>query len=90
MDRVIGEAHEQAVSYGMQGTVCSCSFSVAKCCCFMFSLTVLLSHCLTEVEGTQTIYYFRPVLRLVSHIGVAIIWQRVQFGQLGSLLCDCL
>lgn len=34
MDRVTGKAEEQAVSYGMQGTVCSCSFSVAKCCCF--------------------------------------------------------
>lgn len=30
MDGVIGEAQEQAVSYGVQGAVCSCSFSVAK------------------------------------------------------------
>lgn len=32
----------------------------------MFSLTVLLSCCLTEVEGTQTTYYFKPVSGLVS------------------------
>lgn len=36
-DGVVGEAQEQAVSYGVQGAVCSYSFSVAKAAasCFL-------------------------------------------------------
>lgn len=30
MAEVVGEAQEQAVSYGVQGAVCSCPFSVAE------------------------------------------------------------
>lgn len=51
MDRVIGEAEEQAVSYAVQGTVCSCSFSVAKCCCFTPSFLLRQSFCHAVSEG---------------------------------------
>lgn len=74
MDRVIGEAEEQAVSYSMQEAVpVRFQWLNAAASCF---LTVLLPCCLAEVEGTQSIY-FRPILRLVSHIPAAIIWQRL-------------
>lgn len=65
MDGVVGDAQEQAVSCGVQGAVCSCSFSVAKAAVPCF-LTALLSCCLAEVEGTQTTCYFRPVPGPVS------------------------
>lgn len=36
MAGVVGEAREQAVSYGVQGAVCSYSFTVAKAAALCF------------------------------------------------------
>lgn len=52
---VHGQGHwrgaEQAVSYNMQGTVCSCSFSVAKCRCFPLSLFLQQPFCHAVLQG---------------------------------------
>lgn len=86
MDGVVGEAQEQAVSYRVQGAVCSYSFSVAKAAASRF---LWQSFCCAVLQRWRA--HKPPIIsgqsQELCHV-VAVIGQTVQFGWLRFLLCD--
>lgn len=76
MAGVIREAQEQAVTCGTQGTLCSCSFSVAKWCCFTISDS--FCHAVSQRwRGTNHLLFQaspETCLSCCCHLAKGVIW----------------